>query len=78
MMTLEKYLKQGEITYDPDFQYIWIASPKGETMIANVRGWGTIKNLFAEQTDAALFQDRLGQFMVDAIKEKIERDYGKT
>ena len=76
-MTLEKYLKQGEITYNSDFQYIWIGEPDVGIMLANVRGWGNIKNLFAEPNDAALFQDRLGQFMVDAIKEKIERDYGK-
>lgn len=39
-------------------------------MVADVRGWGWIQKLkHPEKT-----QDEIGQFIVDAINEKIEKD----
>ena len=44
----------------------------GHQMIAEVRGWGAIKNLFKTQEEVTEFQDNLGRFIADAINEKIK------
>lgn len=41
-------------------------------MIAEVRGWGAIQNLFKTQKEAADFQDELGKFIADAINYKLD------
>jgi hypothetical protein len=56
-------------------------NPKEEVqLIADIRGWGAIQQLF-KNTPSSLraakqeaFQDRLGEFIADAITEKIERE----
>ena len=42
-------------------------------MVADVRGWGRIQNEFNTEEEAAIFQDNVGRFIVEAIREKIER-----
>lgn len=65
--------------YDLD-QMIWGEDERGgNQLLADVRGWGAIQNLFSEGGSvnldkASKFQDDLGKFIVDAINEKIERD----
>jgi hypothetical protein len=44
-------------------------------MVANIRGWGRIQNEFKTEAEAADFQDKVGKFIVEAIREKIKRDY---
>jgi hypothetical protein len=53
-------------------------------LIADIRGWGAIQQLF-KNTPSSLrsakqeaFQDRLGEFIADAISEKIERELNDT
>lgn len=73
----------GKKTRYDDFAggYIWGEDSKGgDQMIGEVRGWGAIQNLFKTHNstidfDAAeKFQDRLGNFISDAINEKINRE----
>lgn len=77
--TIKSFLN-GKIWYDRDGQYIWNETKrKGLVMIADIRGWGAIQNLFKRPDgtidfdSAGQFQDRLGQFIADAIREKLER-----
>lgn len=55
--------------------YIWGEDKNGGLqMIAEVRGWGAIQNLFPnDQKKAAEFQDELGKFIADAINEKLNK-----
>ena len=53
-------------------RYIWGVDKNGyHQMIAEVRGWGAIQNLFKTEQEAAEFQDNLGRFIADAINEKL-------
>ena len=64
----------GKVTYDDEGQYLWINSPDGLQMLGEVRGWGHIQNMEEFKGDLKLackFQDRVGQFVADAINEKI-------
>jgi hypothetical protein len=61
------------------FEYgtqIFGENKKGELqMILDVRGWGAIQNLFKGNSQKAVdFQDELGEWFVDAINEKLERE----
>jgi hypothetical protein len=68
--TIEKFI--GTAKFDNMGQYIWgVDKQGGMQMVAQVRGWGAIQNLFKDQKEAAKFQDDLGQFIADAINEKL-------
>jgi len=61
--------------------YFWGKKPNGgEQIIAKVRGYGSIQNLFLDKKKgcdfekANQFQDDLGRFIAEAITEKIERE----
>jgi hypothetical protein len=41
--------------------------------VLSIRGWGAIQHLFENREEAAEFQDELGKFIAEAIREKIER-----
>jgi hypothetical protein len=78
----EKSVKDfiGTAQYDNEGQKIWGIDPKGGMqMIADLRGWGAIQNLFLNKDKsidfekAKNFQDEMGQFIVDAINEKIKK-----
>lgn len=60
---------KGPIEYRAPGQYLYDAEGK---MIANVRGWGWIQYLKVEDPEAV--QDSLGQFIAEAISEKLERE----
>lgn len=73
----------GESVRFDDFGggYFWGKQPNGvEQMIAEVRGYGAIKNLFLNKKKGCdfdkvdQFQDDLGKFIAEAITEKIERE----
>jgi hypothetical protein len=67
-MTIQEYLKDGvyyaadgiAIYTNGDFKYI-----------ADIRGWGGICNMFKDDKVASDFQDSVGQFIADAINEKL-------
>lgn len=75
-MTIKQWL--SNVYYDEWGTHIWNEEKDGGIqLVADVRGWGRIQNEFKTQEEAAKFQDEVGKFIADAIKEKIERDYGK-
>jgi hypothetical protein len=59
-------------------QYFWaIDKNGGNQMIAEIRGWGAIQNLFKNKDGsvdfekAEEFQDKLGEWIADAINQKL-------
>ncbi len=67
--------------YDEDGQFIWGVDKEDRLQkIADLRGWGAIQNLFKisatkyDTDKAAKFQDDLGEWIVAAINEKMERE----
>lgn len=72
IMTIEKWL--SDVYYDEYGTQIWNRESAGDyQMVADVRGWGRIQNEFNTEEDAAIFQDNVGRFIAEAIREKIER-----
>lgn len=41
--------------------------------IVSVRGWGAIQHLFKSDKEQREFQDELGQFIAEAINEKLNK-----
>jgi len=77
-----KDLINGKVTYDKfGGQYFWIEDPKGGSqMLAELRGWGHIQNMFKDANGkinedmAGEFQDQVGDWIAEAINEKLERE----
>jgi len=75
-MTIEKWL--SDVYYDEYGTIIWNKEQDGgNQLVAEIRGWGRLQNEFSTQEQAEKFQDEVGEFIVQAIKEKILKDYGK-
>jgi hypothetical protein len=55
-------------------------SEGGMQMLAELRGWGHIQNMFKRKDgsfdldEAAKYQDELGDWIATAINEKLERE----
>jgi hypothetical protein len=76
-MKIEQWL--SNVYYDTFGTCIWNREKDGgNQMIADIRGWGAIQNIFSTNEEAEQFQDEVGEFIVQAIREKIERDFPKT
>jgi len=56
--------------------YLWgkKEGSDGMQMIGEIRGWGAIQNLFKTLQESEEFQDKLGNFIAEAITEKIQRE----
>ena len=70
---------KGKVTYDKEGQYFWIHNKNTIQMLAELRGWGAIQNLFVkngkiDSKTAAIFQDEIGEWIADAINEKLKRE----
>jgi hypothetical protein len=75
-MTIEKWL--SDVYYDEYGTHIWNKEQDGgNQLVADIRGWGRLQNEFSTQEEAEQFQNEVGEFIVQAIKEKISRDYRK-
>lgn len=82
-MTIQKWL--SDVYYDEWGTQIWNREDKdgGSQLVAEVRGWGRLQNEFKVEgktpqeytPEAAKFQDEVGKFIVQAIREKIERNF---
>tara|TARA_R100001244_G_C5148426_1_gene129229 strand:+ start:360 stop:584 length:225 start_codon:yes stop_codon:yes gene_type:complete len=60
-----------KVTYDNMGQMIW-GNKDGDTqLILSIRGWGAIQKLFDTGAQAVDFQDKMGNWIVDAINEKL-------
>lgn len=77
-MEIDKFIN-GKVSYDKEGQYFWIhGDSNGIQMLAELRGFGAIQNMFVKKgiidMDAAsLFQDEIGKFIAEAINEKMQR-----
>ena len=72
-MTIEQWL--SDVYYDEYGTHIWNRedSDKGSQLVAEIRGWGRLQNEFPTEKESEYFQDEVGRFIVEAIREKIER-----
>lgn len=75
-MKLQEYI--GEAIYDPSGQMIFAKTNDGLQQLADIRGWGHIQQLFPKFKDCEKFQDDVGQFIADAINEKVKRDFSNV
>ena len=71
----------GNVEYDKfGGQYFWIKMKNGGSqMLAEMRGWGHIQNMFVKngkitEEEAGKFQDKVGDWIAEAINEKLERE----
>ena len=80
-MEIKDFIK-GTVTYDKfGGQCFWVEEPNGgQKMLAEMRGWGRIQNMFRnkkgkiDEDAAAEYQDKLGDWIAEAINEKLERE----
>jgi hypothetical protein len=72
----------NKVVFDENSGYIFGTNEgkdQGMQLIAEVRGWGAIQNLFKIKNGeidfdtAAQFQDEMGKFIAEAIQEKIQQ-----
>lgn len=72
-MTIEKWL--SDVYYDEFGTHIWNKEDKdgGSQLVAEIRGWGRLQNEFPTLKESENFQDGVGEFIVQAIREKIAR-----
>lgn len=72
-MTIEQWL--SDVYYDKWGTFIWNREDEdgGSQLVGEVRGWGRLQKEFKTEDEAAKFQDEVGEFIVEAIREKIER-----
>ena len=67
---IEKYI--GTAQFDEGSGFIFGKQPDNTlNMVAEVRGWGAIQNMFKTQDEAQQFQDNICLFITDAINEKL-------
>jgi len=73
----------GSVVYDNTGTLIWGRKGDEEVnlqRVLDIRGWGAIQNLFKDDdggihfTRAASFQDKLGNWIAEAINEKLARE----
>jgi hypothetical protein len=76
-MKIEKWL--NNVYYDKCGQYFFSEQEPngGSQMIGEVRGWGALQHEFKTEEEAENFQDAVGEFIAQAIREKVERDFKK-
>jgi len=67
---ISEYL--GSVQYDRCGQYFWAKHGDKMQLVAELRGWGRIQNMFKTVSDAADFQDEVGLFIAEAINEKLK------
>ena len=71
-ITIETWL--SNVIYDEHGQQIFNKDANGKIqLVVDIRGWGRLQNEFSTITEAVIFQDEVGIFITEAIREKIER-----
>lgn len=45
-----------------------------EDYVVSIRGWGAIQNMIKDYEDAERFQNSLGEWIVDAINQKLNQE----
>ncbi len=80
-MKLSEFIGE-KVIYDKEGQDILGSKSGNLQKLLDLRGWGAIQNLFkhpngrVDLENAEKFHDALGEWIVKAINEKIERDKG--
>ena len=74
-MKIEQWL--SNVYYSEYGTHIWNAETEDSEhqIVADIRGWGRLQNEFESEEESWKFQDEIGRFITDAIKEKIARDF---
>ena len=73
-MTVKEFMK-GKVVYNKDTQMFSINKPNNfNPTILQLRGWGFVRNISEDCHEASEFQDEIGEYIAQAINEKIERD----
>lgn len=81
-MTLKEWL--GDVQYDANSMSIWNKASsarfgeKVQQPVCDIRGWSLIRMAIPDETEAINFQDGVGQFIAEAIREKMEREKTKN
>ncbi len=72
-MNIQEFIGKS-VRYDIESQQIY--NNDNDQLLLDVRGWGAIQNLFEkgliDTKKASDFQDEIGQFISDAINEKLK------
>ncbi len=78
-MTPKEFINKAK--YDEEGQWLWRIDKQGNLgRLVDLRGWGAIQYLFPKPDGgldldrAAKFQDEVGQWITDAINEKLNRE----
>lgn len=75
-MKPEQFIGEKAV-YDEAGQMIFAQTGDDMQMLLDVRGWGAIQNLPEFKNNAqkaANFQDELGEWIAEAINEKLQRE----
>lgn len=68
-MTVKEFLF-GDILYDKESQQIY--NKNGSLVM--IRGWAGIRKYTSTSLETSEFQDKLGEFIIEAIKEKLKNE----
>jgi len=49
-----------------------------DNYVLSIRGWGAIQHMFKNIQEAHKFQDQIGEWIAEAINEKIEKESNET
>jgi hypothetical protein len=74
----QKILDYLRNTVHSDGMFVWGNDRKdGDFMVIDMRmrGWGKIQYMFKSEDEAGQFQDAVGDFISEAINEKVARDW---
>jgi len=74
-MKVQEWLSGLE--YDADGMTIEKTVNNSQVIIFDIKGWSTIVNSLGNEHKAALFQDSVGEFILEAINEKLQNDKEK-
>ncbi len=80
MATIVEFIGK-KVTYEKNGQRIWgLDKNDRHQLLLDLRGWGAIQNLFKDKKGALdekaanKFQDELGEWIADAINQKLEKE----
>lgn len=73
---MKNYLGKKVIYYNKG-QQIFSVNEGGiaKNHILDIRGWGVIEKMFKNSQEAFEFQDEVGEWVADAINEKLKREW---
>jgi hypothetical protein len=67
----------SNLEYDSHSMTIEKIVNNSSVVVIDIRGWSTIVKSLGSENRAAVFQDSVGEFVLEAINEKLENDKTK-